>query len=104
MVEHDRDRSRHEQILEAFNNGEPGVQLDMPAATLDTVDRGLEALPGDRGIGHSCGFEIDPYPSNTCAHHLVEHGLRCLVIDDGDTARPASEFWIASKVYALSVP
>src|SRR5206468_10528243 len=91
MVEDDRDRARQHLVFEAFDDGEPCVDLHMPGATLDPLDCRLQTPTAGRGIGEAGGFEIDPDSPNAAPRHLVERGVRCLVINHGDAASVRSE-------------
>src|SRR5262245_18516463 len=86
MVEHCRHRRGHHLILDRRDQRERSVELDMPAACLDAIDRGLKSLFCDIWIVDATSREIEPDSAKTLLLHGIEVALRSLVVDDGDPA------------------
>ena len=86
MIEHDRHRRGGDEVLDRRDHREIGEELDMPAAPLDALDRGLKARAADIGIVDAAGGEIEPDAADARLVHGVEVALRRLVVDHGDAA------------------
>ena len=90
MIEYDRHRRGHDQILDRGNHRRVGVKLHVPAARFHALDGGREAWPSDARIIDAAGCEIEANAANAGLSHQVEIALRRLVVDHGDPARGRS--------------
>jgi hypothetical protein len=63
----------------------------VPAATFRAADGILEALPRHAGIGNPRSRKVQANASNADFAHPVQSGVGGLLVDDGHTARHASE-------------
>ena len=90
MIEHDRHRRGHDQILDRRDHRHVGIDLHVPAARLHALDGIREPRPGDIRIVDAAGCEIEADAANAGLAHQVEIALRRLVVDHGDAARGRS--------------
>ena len=90
MIEYDRHRRGHDQILDRGNHRRVGVKLHVPAARFHALDGGREAWPSDVRIIDAAGCEIEANAANAGLAHQVEIALRGLVVDHGNATRGRS--------------
>src|SRR5215475_13228743 len=81
MIKHDRYWCRRHQVLDAGDHHQVRVHLDMPAAALHTVDRGLETLAADVEIAGAAGREIEPNATHASAGHGIQIAFTRFVVD-----------------------
>ena len=87
MIEDHRDGRPAKCVLDEGDHRRVGVDLDMPAAILRTIERGVEAPLRLVRIVDASGREIDAHTADARFVHRIELGIGIPGPDHGDAAR-----------------
>src|SRR5476649_955867 len=79
--------------LQRSNDARPRVKLNVPAAAVDFFGGKVECTFRAVGINFSIRrrIEIEPNTANSCGSHFFDLGLRCVLVDDGDTTSASAK-------------